>query len=163
MEKGADGREGSRGCLEDAGGSARHRTSGAHGDRSHSAAGEAVFSRQLARRFKTAGNTARPRLSFNLFFEGVPPATRDQLRDRCEAARRGKAISITAGGFQCLQGRIARRYSEYARRPCGPHAIVMRHSASGAPHFLARHMTIPIINAGDGTHGASDNRHYSMR
>src|SRR5205807_4139500 len=33
-----------------------------------------------------------------------------------------------------------------------PNAIVMRHSASGAPHFLARHMQIPIINAGDGTH-----------
>ncbi|MGB9605400.1 MAG: aspartate carbamoyltransferase catalytic subunit, partial [Bryobacteraceae bacterium] len=33
-----------------------------------------------------------------------------------------------------------------------PDAIVMRHSASGAPHFLARHLPIPIINAGDGTH-----------
>jgi aspartate carbamoyltransferase catalytic subunit len=28
----------------------------------------------------------------------------------------------------------------------------MRHAASGAPHFLARHLTTPIINAGDGTH-----------
>jgi len=33
-----------------------------------------------------------------------------------------------------------------------PDAIVMRHAASGAPHFLARHLPIPIINAGDGTH-----------
>ena len=33
-----------------------------------------------------------------------------------------------------------------------PNAIVMRHAASGAPHFLARHMQIPIVNAGDGTH-----------
>src|ERR1017187_9785095 len=33
-----------------------------------------------------------------------------------------------------------------------PDAIVMRHSASGAPHFLARHLPTPIINAGDGTH-----------
>src|SRR5260370_16636087 len=33
-----------------------------------------------------------------------------------------------------------------------PNAIVMRHSASGAPHFLARHLPIPIINAGDGAH-----------
>ena len=30
--------------------------------------------------------------------------------------------------------------------------VVMRHSASGAPHFLARHLPTPIINAGDGTH-----------
>jgi aspartate carbamoyltransferase catalytic subunit len=28
----------------------------------------------------------------------------------------------------------------------------MRHSASGAPHFLARHLSTPIVNAGDGTH-----------
>jgi aspartate carbamoyltransferase catalytic subunit len=33
-----------------------------------------------------------------------------------------------------------------------PDAIVMRHAASGAPHFLARHLPAPIINAGDGTH-----------
>lgn len=30
--------------------------------------------------------------------------------------------------------------------------IVMRHPAQGAPHFLARHVQVPIINAGDGTH-----------
>jgi len=33
-----------------------------------------------------------------------------------------------------------------------PDAIVMRHAASGAPHFLARHLPTPIINGGDGTH-----------
>jgi aspartate carbamoyltransferase catalytic subunit len=34
-----------------------------------------------------------------------------------------------------------------------PDAIVMRHAASGAPHFLARYLVeTPIINAGDGTH-----------
>ena len=33
-----------------------------------------------------------------------------------------------------------------------PDAIVMRHAASGAPHFLARHLPTPIINAGDGLH-----------
>ena len=33
-----------------------------------------------------------------------------------------------------------------------PDVIVMRHAASGAPHFLARHLPIPIINAGDGQH-----------
>ena len=29
--------------------------------------------------------------------------------------------------------------------------VVMRHSASGAPHFLAKHISVPIVNAGDGT------------
>lgn len=28
--------------------------------------------------------------------------------------------------------------------------VVMRHSASGAPHFLARHIPAAIVNAGDG-------------
>ncbi len=30
--------------------------------------------------------------------------------------------------------------------------IVMRHASAGAPHFLARHISANIINAGDGTH-----------
>lgn len=29
--------------------------------------------------------------------------------------------------------------------------VVMRHAASGAPHFLAKHISVPIVNAGDGT------------
>ena len=28
--------------------------------------------------------------------------------------------------------------------------VVIRHSASGAPHYLAKHITVAIINAGDG-------------
>jgi aspartate carbamoyltransferase catalytic subunit len=34
----------------------------------------------------------------------------------------------------------------------GPDLIVIRHSMSGAPHLLARHVSPSIINAGDGTH-----------
>jgi aspartate carbamoyltransferase catalytic subunit len=33
-----------------------------------------------------------------------------------------------------------------------PDCLVMRHSASGAPNYVARHLDIPVINAGDGTH-----------
>ena len=33
-----------------------------------------------------------------------------------------------------------------------PDCIVMRHSSSGAPDFVARHLPLPVINAGDGTH-----------
>jgi len=33
-----------------------------------------------------------------------------------------------------------------------PDAIVMRHSSSGAPHFVADRLEIPVLNAGDGTH-----------
>ena len=33
-----------------------------------------------------------------------------------------------------------------------PDCIVIRHSSSGAPEFVARHLSLPVINAGDGTH-----------
>lgn len=33
-----------------------------------------------------------------------------------------------------------------------PDAIVMRHSSSGAPHFVADRLEIPVLNAGDGMH-----------
>ena len=31
-------------------------------------------------------------------------------------------------------------------------AIIIRHASSGAPHFLAQHLSCSIVNAGDGTH-----------
>ncbi|MDT8070031.1 MAG: aspartate carbamoyltransferase catalytic subunit [Terriglobia bacterium] len=34
----------------------------------------------------------------------------------------------------------------------GADAIVIRHPSSGAPYVLARHLHVPIINAGDGMH-----------
>jgi len=33
-----------------------------------------------------------------------------------------------------------------------PDCLVMRHASSGAPDFVAHHLDIPVINAGDGTH-----------
>jgi aspartate carbamoyltransferase catalytic subunit len=33
-----------------------------------------------------------------------------------------------------------------------PDFIVLRHSEAGAPHFLAKHGSTPIVNAGDGAH-----------
>jgi aspartate carbamoyltransferase catalytic subunit len=33
-----------------------------------------------------------------------------------------------------------------------PDCIVIRHSSSGAPEFVTRHLPLPVINAGDGTH-----------
>src|SRR5512143_1401853 len=33
-----------------------------------------------------------------------------------------------------------------------PDAIILRHAAAGAPHFLAARLDCPIINAGDGAH-----------
>ncbi len=33
-----------------------------------------------------------------------------------------------------------------------PDGLVLRHAASGSPEFVARHLKIPVINAGDGLH-----------
>jgi aspartate carbamoyltransferase catalytic subunit len=33
-----------------------------------------------------------------------------------------------------------------------PDMVVIRHAASGAPHFLARHCRFAVVNAGDGAH-----------
>lgn len=33
-----------------------------------------------------------------------------------------------------------------------PDCLVMRHASSGAADFVARHLDIPVVNAGDGTH-----------
>ena len=37
-------------------------------------------------------------------------------------------------------------------RAVGADCIVMRHPAAGGPHLMAKHLDIPIINAGDGMH-----------
>lgn len=40
----------------------------------------------------------------------------------------------------------------YTVRALGADVIVIRHPNAGAPHVLARHLEIPVINAGDGLH-----------
>jgi aspartate carbamoyltransferase catalytic subunit len=40
----------------------------------------------------------------------------------------------------------------YTLRAVGADVIVMRHPNAGAPHLMASHLNIPVINAGDGMH-----------
>src|SRR3981081_4385617 len=40
----------------------------------------------------------------------------------------------------------------YTLRAVGADAIVIRHPCAGAPHLMAKHLDIPVINAGDGMH-----------
>jgi aspartate carbamoyltransferase catalytic subunit len=40
----------------------------------------------------------------------------------------------------------------YTLRAVGADAIVVRHPSAGAPHLMARHLDVPVINAGDGMH-----------
>src|SRR5947207_13432186 len=93
-------------------------------------------------------DTLRGRMIVNLFFEA---STRTRTSFEIAAKRLGAdALSITASGSSVSKGEslVDTLNTLAAMRP---NAIVMRHAASGAPHFLARHLAIPIINAGDGT------------
>jgi len=40
----------------------------------------------------------------------------------------------------------------YTLRAVGADIIVIRHPSAGAPHLMAQHLDIPVINAGDGMH-----------
>jgi aspartate carbamoyltransferase catalytic subunit len=40
----------------------------------------------------------------------------------------------------------------YTLRAVGADVIVIRHPQAGAPHLMAKHLDIPVINAGDGMH-----------
>ena len=94
-------------------------------------------------------DTLRGRTIVNLFFEA---STRTRTSFEIAAKRLGAdLISITAVASSVSKGEslVDTLNTLAAMRP---DAIVMRHSASGAPHFLSRYLPIPIVNAGDGTH-----------
>lgn len=85
----------------------------------------------------------------NLFFEA---STRTRTSFEIAGKRLGADIlSITASASSVSKGEslVDTLNTLAAMRP---DAIVMRHSASGAPHFLSRYLPVPIVNAGDGTH-----------
>ena len=91
----------------------------------------------------------RGRTVVNLFFES---STRTRTSFEIAAKRLGAdTLSITASGSSVSKGEslVDTLNTLGAMRP---DAIVMRHEASGAPHFLSRYLPIPIVNAGDGTH-----------
>jgi aspartate carbamoyltransferase catalytic subunit len=102
---------------------------------------------QTARR---KSDQLRGRMIVNLFFEA---STRTRTSFEIAAKRLGAdAISITASGSSVSKGEsLVDTLNTLGAMH--PDAIVMRHAASGAPHFLARYLVeTPIINAGDGTH-----------
>lgn len=94
-------------------------------------------------------DSLRGRTVVNLFFEA---STRTRISFEIAAKRLGADIvSISAQGSSVSKGEslVDTLNTLVAMRP---DAIVMRHSASGAPHFLSRYLPTPIVNAGDGTH-----------
>jgi aspartate carbamoyltransferase catalytic subunit len=109
-----------------------------------------------ARDFQFRGDNAfrkldllRGKMVVNLFFEA---STRTRTSFEIAARRLGAdAVSITAQASSVSKGEsLVDTLNTLAAMH--PDAIIMRHAASGAPHFLQRHLETPIINAGDGTH-----------
>ena len=109
-----------------------------------------------ARAFKAVGERAikkipalRGKTVINLFIE---PSTRTRISFELAAMRlSADVINFTAEASSLKKGETLK---DTARNLEALNAdiIVMRHSASGAPHFLSRVVNSHIINAGDGAH-----------
>src|SRR5580658_5629230 len=108
--------------------------------RAFKAVGERAIKKVPALRGKTVVNlfiepSTRTRISFELAAQRL---TADIINFSAEASslKKGETLKDTARNLQALNADI----------------IVIRHSASGAPHFLARFLEASVINAGDGAH-----------
>ncbi|MCL2548708.1 MAG: aspartate carbamoyltransferase catalytic subunit, partial [Symbiobacteriaceae bacterium] len=97
---------------------------------------------------KKAGSL-RGKVVINLFFE---PSTR--TRSSFELAGKylgADVINITSSTSSVVKGETLLDTAVTVRM-MGCDVLVIRHSASGAPHFLAEHLDCSVINAGDGMH-----------
>ena len=108
--------------------------------RAFKAVGERAIKKVPALRGKTVVNlfvepSTRTRISFELAEQRL---SADIINFSTEASsfKKGETLKDTALNLQALNADF----------------IVMRHSASGAPHFLSRVVSAHVINAGDGAH-----------
>ena len=107
---------------------------------SFKAVGERAIKKIPALRGKTVINlfiepSTRTRISFEL---AAMRLSADVINFTAEASslKKGETLKDTARNLEALNADI----------------IVMRHSASGTPHFLSRVVNCHIVNAGDGAH-----------
>lgn len=91
----------------------------------------------------------RGRTVVNLFFE---PSTRTRASfELAEKRLSADAVNISKSTSSVVKGESLRDTAENLQA-MKIDAIVIRHSAAGAPHFLARLLDAAVINAGDGAH-----------
>jgi aspartate carbamoyltransferase catalytic subunit len=93
--------------------------------------------------------TLRGKTIINLFME---PSTRTRTSFEIAGKRlSADTINISASTSSAVKGETL---IDMARNleAMNPDVIVLRHSASGAPHMLAKHVRQSVINAGDGAH-----------
>jgi aspartate carbamoyltransferase catalytic subunit len=79
--------------------------------------------------------STRTRISFNTAASRLGADTMN-LQAESSSLRKGESLLDTVRTLDAMK----------------PDCIVMRHSASGAPEFVAERLDLPVINAGDGTH-----------
>ena len=93
--------------------------------------------------------TLRGRTIVNLFFE---PSTRTRTSFELAAKRlSADTVSISAQTSSVVKGETLKDTARNIEA-MQIDAIIMRHSMSGAPHFLSRCVKASVINAGDGCH-----------
>jgi aspartate carbamoyltransferase catalytic subunit len=93
--------------------------------------------------------TLRGKTIVNLFYEA---STRTRTSFEIAGKRlSADTINITASSSSVVKGETL---EDTARNieAMAPDIIVMRHAASGAPHYLAKRLNCSVINAGDGAH-----------
>src|SRR5215210_1833117 len=95
--------------------------------------------------------TLRGRTVVNLFYED---STRTRLSFEAAAKRlSADVLNFSAKGSSVSKGESLKD-TALTLQAMGADAVVIRHSASGAPHTLARAGWVDgaVVNAGDGTH-----------
>lgn len=108
--------------------------------KSFKAVGERAIKKVPALRGKTVVNlfvepSTRTRISFELAAQRL---TADVINFSADTSslKKGETLKDTARNLEALNADV----------------IIIRHSATGAPHFLSRFLNSSVINAGDGAH-----------
>ena len=83
------------------------------------------------------------------FFEG---STRTRISFGTAASRLGADTMNLQAEASSLKKGESLLDTVHTLNAMKPDCLVMRHPSSGAADFVARHLDIPVINAGDGTH-----------
>lgn len=93
--------------------------------------------------------TLRGKTVVHFFYE---PSTRTKTSFEIAAKRlSADTVSISASTSSIVKGETLVDTAKNLEA-MNPDAIVIRHSAAGAPHLLARQVEASVINAGDGMH-----------
>jgi aspartate carbamoyltransferase catalytic subunit len=84
-----------------------------------------------------------------LFYEA---STRTRVSFEFAAKNLGAFTTVVTAAASSIEKGESLVDTGYTIQATGAEAIVMRHPASGAAALLARHIHVPLINAGDGMH-----------